>query len=246
VEKFELSKAKGTLKKCTTSKTKSKEGSKSVLTNDVHLLLVVDKRCEKAVDYLFPGYGAVENAIAARDGDHRGVKIGTKGETPELNVTVFDGSGAVEVWKFDRVSLHGKPELLINSLGDSHLALRIDAKLSKKDMSQLVDYIDADIYVSAEVAQPLLPGLEASPKAGDDKKADKKMNGTPVQQKLDGSMTGDELRSLRETGELSRPQLIDRLAVQGVAVSAKSLQRYEGGARDVPDEVATAVREMFA
>lgn len=255
MEKFELDKAKGVLKSCNTSKKKGKDEGKLVLNNDVKLMIVVDKRCEKAVDFLFPAYASVENEIASRDGSHPGIEFQTKGDTPELNVTVFDGTGQNEVWSFERIELQGKPKLLINSLGDSRLVLRLNARLSKKDMSKLVDYIEADVYVSATVSQPLLPGLKAGKEVSEALEAvhpigerKGKSNGKALQQNLDGSMSHDELRTFREDAGWSRPDMILELDNAGVSVSARSLARYEAppddGGRAIPEQLANAVKAM--
>lgn len=241
MERFKLDKAKGTLKKCTTSRKKSKDDGKPVLLNDVHFLIDVDDRCKDAVDYVFPSYSDVENAVAGRDGAHRGVKMQANGDVPELNVSIFDGTGNTEVWKFERVEIHGRPELLINSIGDSRFALRLNAKLSKKDMSKLVDYIDADIYISADVAQPALPGIEPKETVTMYREGD----GDPVQQNLDGSLTADDLLAFRSHENMSRSEFVEWLAEKGLDVSAKSLQRYETGERDIPDELSTLVRGVM-
>lgn len=248
MEKFELKLAKGLLKKCTTSKKKSKEDGKPRLSNDVQFLIVVDKRCHQAVEYLFPNYKKIEEGIINRDGDHPGMSMQAQGKTPELNFTVYDGGGSNEVFCFERVSLKGSPRLLVNSLGQSRLEVRLDAKMSKKDMSKLVDYIDSDIYIDAEVAQPLLPGIadakakseaiEATQPLSDDSDDDSE----PTQQNLNGSMPAEELRAFRENNEWSRAELIEWLGTMGVSVSPKSLQRYENGARDVPNAIAEAVQ----
>jgi len=247
MEKFELDKAKGVLKKCTTAKKKSKDDDKLVLTNDVHLLIVVDKRCRDAAEYLVPGHEFVEKQVAARDGSHTGLEIQTKGDVEELNVVIYDGTGNNEVFRFERIGLMGRPKMLINSLGDSRLALRLNAKLSKKDMGKLVDYIDADVYVSAEVSQPLLPGMAKGKAISDAIEATQPLNGNaPTQPNLDGTLDGDGLRTLRENAGMSRPEFVEFLAEKDVIVAIKSLQRYENGDRPMPDEFAQSVKEIYA
>jgi hypothetical protein len=249
MERFELSKAKGELTKCTTAKKKSKDEGKPVLTNDVHMLIVVDERSRDAVEFLFPGHQDVENAVAGRDGAYGGLKMQTKGDVGELNVTVYDGTGQNEIWKFERIGLQGQPTLLMNSLGDSRLHLRLAAKLSKKDMGKLVDYVEADIYISAEVSAPMLPGLAAAAVTAAAIEATQPLNGsasTPVQQRLDGAMTAEELLEFRKGEQMTRSDFVDWLAEKDISISEKSLQRYESGSRDVPDDVAAAVRHAVA
>jgi len=231
MDSFSLDKAKGVLKKCTTSKTKGKEDGKAVLTNDVLLHVRVDSRAEKAVDHLFPGFKHVEQCVAARDGDHHGLKLQARGDVGEINVTVFDGGGNKEVFAFQGVRLKGSPTLLVNSLGDSHLVLRVDAHLSRKDMGALVDYIDADVYVTAEVTQPELPMTASTVTA--------KIVIAPAQTDLTGP-SGDEVRQAREERAMTRGDLVLALEAAGHVTSVKSLQRYESGERQIPPELASA------
>jgi DNA-binding transcriptional regulator YiaG len=137
----------------------------------------------------------------------------------------------------------------MNSIGDSRLQIRIDARLTKKDMSRLVDYVDADIYISAEVSQPDLPGMH-SPKHDysdmDGKAESKKEPSEPVQITIDGEMDGEQVRALRENAGIKRPELIELFTAKaGLDVSVKTLQRYESGERPLPPEFQDAVRIVF-
>lgn len=160
MDSFSIDEASGILKKCVTAKSKTKDDDEATLTNDVHLIVEVNEKSSGAVECLFPGYLLMAGAISEYDGDHAGVKIQAKGGSPALNVTVSDQSGEL-IFSFERANLNGQPTLSINGKGDGRLSIRLDAKMSKKDMSKLVDFIDADIYVSAAVSQPSLPGFDA-------------------------------------------------------------------------------------
>lgn len=241
---FILKKAKAVLKKVTTQKKKSKEESKPVLANDMHLHVVVDDRAHKAVGRLFPGFDHNEKKIAGLEGNHPGMKMQTSCDIPEVNIKVYDSGGKEEVFAFDNIGLAGQPQLFINSLGDSHLFLRVNPRLTKKDMSRLVDYIEADVYISVEVAQPSLPGVnndDGGPKNG-------KANGAkviPIQKDIEG-LTGAELREIRDGLEVNREEMVKLLAQHGVTISVRTLSRYERGERIPPPEVGNAAQQLQA
>jgi DNA-binding transcriptional regulator YiaG len=230
MDSFVIDEANGALTKCVTARSKSKDNDEAVLTNDVHVVVEVSKKSSKAVECLFPGYRFMAEAIGEYDGDHAGVKIHAKGSLPALNVTIFDQNGEL-VFTFDRVSLNGQPVLSINGSCESTLSIRLDARMSKKDMSKLVDFVDAEIFVSAVISQPNLPGFTVGVDAEKNEE--------------DSSMTPEELKALREGNNMSADDMVDHLSGYDLHVSQTSVLKWEDGSASIPLAIANTIRSSM-
>jgi len=234
MDSFSIDEASGALKKCVTARTKAKDDDETILTNDVHLVIEVNEKSADAVECLFPGYKSIAEAIGEFDGEHAGVKIQAKGGTPSLNVTISDQAGEL-IFSFERTSLNGQPALSINGRGDSKLSIRLDARMSKKDMSKLVDFIDADIFVSAAVSQPNLPGFDTVTKAERDDE----------EQPDESSMTPHEMKAARENNGMTASDLVEHLSGYDLHVSVSNVLKWEDGSMGVPVSIANFIRSSM-
>lgn len=234
METFELEGAACRLVECRIRKKKVKNKDKLEQRNVVKFLVSVDERSRKACEYLFPMHEQVENGVAARSGTHPGLEMKASTDIEKLSIHIEDEAGKT-VWDFGGIRPQGKPTLKINRLGDSHLEIGFDPRMSSKDMGKLKDYVEADLYMTAKYTQPELPMKGANGSAEPKEEA-------PVQENLDGSMPHEDLAGFREKMGMNRGEFVMWFADQGVVVSSKSLGRYERGERVIPDELADVVR----
>jgi hypothetical protein len=234
VDSFSIDEAPGSLTKCVTARSKAKDDDESILTNDIHINVEVGERSSSAVECLFPGYRLMSGAISEFDGDHAGVKMQAKVSMPALNVTISDEEGE-PIFRFEQASLNGQPALSINGSGDSRLSIRLDARMSKKDMSKLADFIDAEIFVSADISQPSLPGFDVSAKKG------------PVSEsrREDSDMTPIEIRDARESRGMTANDLVEHLGGYDLHVNVSNVLKWEDGSASVPASIANFIRSSM-
>lgn len=233
---FFLQKAKCRLRKCISERIRDSEGESERLRNSLALIIEHGAGSKDAFQHFFPAYDAVELAVAGDEG-HSGVDMSASRQIPDSTFMIYDPATSSQIFSLPSTRLKGKAKLKTNTLGESYLQIDLATQVPREDMSKLMDYLDADLEVSAAQMQPdLFDGDDEPEDDGSDETGtvadidymgdaeDAGDNGYRADTNDSESITGREMKAAREAKDWTRADLS-----RAMGVSPKDISAYERG-----------------
>lgn len=165
------------IKDATTSATS--ESAKPTRFTEVELHLEVDvSQCIKAMEALFPGADAMCKLIAAESQENKGLDLRARTGLPEMNVKIWYGDETEPAVDVVDSPIKAKVSMRIDQDGDAKIILKPRVKLNNKQLTDMVQLVKAEVKLSLEPSQMLIPSeampLDDGESAGKKSKSGKK------------------------------------------------------------------------